>query len=530
MSEPNNETIRKIHVYWDQLEDDPESAKLEGSSIRHYPIADGAWIGIDSKSRFHLILEIEDSEEEINRRLTNDIEIKTQSIGIDGGSDSNKVNLIAGKRWRHAIEPFAAEAINSMTDGSISLSTLRNLVEEYRSLWAAPKEPLDPRKQRGLIAELKVLEDLGSKIGHAQAIQRWSGNLSSKAGGLHDIGDETFAIEVKSYHDEPPRVKINGLEQLDHRMDKRLTLVGVHIISHQEGMSFPQYVDRCLSIYDEAGCRSVAEEKLNIAGWREADREDYYSKYTIGRTVICPIRPETPVFPAHLKDRIPSSVSKITYLLHLNDLDALPPERETSWTEMMHEEPWPSTSEENLSSESLMSASCKEIHEMPTKKLSTSEESQNLEFKSSVWHAYEESPNPTLTPAEITRGINESAIKTVCGFMNSEGGTLLVGVDDENNILGLDLDMKARGAKNIDEYELWLTRLLTDSLGRPNMAEFVRTSFSSIDGKNICRIDVRPSTTPVFSNKEKFYVRVSNATNSLLPSETLQYCLRHWAY
>jgi predicted HTH transcriptional regulator len=135
-----------------------------------------------------------------------------------------------------------------------------------------------------------------------------------------------------------------------------------------------------------------------------------------------------------------------------------------------------------------------------------------------------------LTPAEITRGINEAAIKTVCGFMNSEGGTLLVGVDDENNILGLDLDMKARGAKNIDEYELRLIRLLTDSLGRPNVAEFVRTSFSSINSNNICRIDVRPSTAPVFSGKEKFYVRVSNATNSLLPSETLQYCLSHWGY
>ena len=362
----SKETIRDIHNIWDRLEDNPARADLAEGQILHQPVIgkEGARIGIDSKFRFHIILQPKDPDEEFNRKLTNDIHIKTKEINIEGTA-SIQVNIIAGKRWRHAIEPFAAEVIDSMVNGSVSLSTLRNLVEEYRSLWASPKEPLNPRKQRGIIAELKVLEDLGKFIGHAQSMQKWSGSLSSKSGGLHDIGDEIFAIEVKSYHEEPPRVRINGIEQLDHRIDKRLTLIGVHIISHQDGMTLPGYIDHCLKIYEEAGCKSVAEEKLNLAGWRDSDREEYHSKFTIGRTVIVPIRPDTPVFPAHLKDRIPSSVSGISYLLHLNDLHALPSDKENSWKEMVLEEPWPMIDDQSLTSESLISNNCKEIHALP---------------------------------------------------------------------------------------------------------------------------------------------------------------------
>ena len=213
----SNDTIRDIHLIWDGLEDNPDRTNLAEGQILHSPVIgkEGARLGIDSKSRFHIILEPKDPDEAINQRLTNDIQIKTKNINIEGNA-SKQVNIIAGKRWRHAIEPFAAEVIDSMVNGSVSLSKLRYLVEEYRSLWATPKEPLDPRKQRGIIAELKVLEDLGKCIGHAQSMQKWSGNLSSKSGGLHDIGDEIFAIEIKSYHDEPPRVRINGIEQFDH--------------------------------------------------------------------------------------------------------------------------------------------------------------------------------------------------------------------------------------------------------------------------------------------------------------------------
>ena len=60
--------------------------------------------------------------------------------------------------------------------------------------------------------------------------------------------------------------------------------------------------------------------------------------------VAVPIRPETPVFPSELKDEIPSSVSEITYLLHLNDLEQLPTDLDSTW-ELTSPHSWGSQSE-----------------------------------------------------------------------------------------------------------------------------------------------------------------------------------------
>ena len=184
--------------------------------------------------------------------------------------------------------------------------------------------------------------------------------------------------------------------------------------------------------------------------------------------------------------------------------------------------------DQSLTSESLISTNCKEIHAKLTEELVILDESQNLEFKSSVWYPYEPPKNLTLSPSEITKEINEATIKTISGFLNSEGGTLLIGLNDDNEILGLNRDLKASGTKDMDNYELRLVRLLSDKCGRANIAEFVRVTFCSIGENQICRLDVRPSTTPVFTENEKFYVRVGNATNSLFPSEMYDYCIRHW--
>ena len=288
MSESVDAILKRVHLIWDELESMKDSGSLsESSQVLQLPVSEGAFLGIDLRHRFHLILVLSGSEESISRRLTTGISITTQEYQVEGALMTT-VDVISGKRWRFAIEPFAAEAIHSMSNGTIDLTSLRRLVEEHRALWAVPKEPLSPTQQRGIIAELHTIERMGRLTGFARIISNWTGPERQ----LHDIGDDAFAVEVKSYHDEPPRVRINHVEQLDHRMDKRLTLIGVHIVSNEEGRSFPELIDRALEISEEAGCRPVMEEKQTQAGWREEDREEYESRFAIGRSAICPIRPD----------------------------------------------------------------------------------------------------------------------------------------------------------------------------------------------------------------------------------------------
>ena len=297
----------------------------------------GVRLGIDARGRFHLLLALAKNEEKIRSKLTAGIVIRTQTYNISG-VDSQWVDIIAERRWRWAIEPFAAEVISEMVNEEIQLDTLRRIVDEHRALWAPPREPLSPMEQKGLIAELLVVQQLGKVLTPAVAISKWRGPDR----GLHDITDEQWAVEVKSYADEPPRVRIHHIEQLDYRLDKRLTLVGVHLFSFNEGKSLPDFVDEAIQWAEDNDCRSHLEENLARARWREEDRPEYYSTYSEGRMVACPIRPETPVFPAELKDQIPSSVTEITYLLHLNDLEQLPTESDSTWVEIVSPNAWES--------------------------------------------------------------------------------------------------------------------------------------------------------------------------------------------
>ena len=69
-------------------------------------------------------------------------------------------------------------------------------------------------------------------------------------------------------------------------------------------------------------------------------RNEYYSTYTVGRFVVCPIKENSPVFPAELGKFIPASVSDISYLLALNDLDQLNDTLAGTWDSLTEANPW----------------------------------------------------------------------------------------------------------------------------------------------------------------------------------------------
>lgn len=165
------------------------------------------------------------------------------------------------------------------------------------------------------------------------------------------------------------------------------------------------------------------------------------------------------------------------------------------------------------------------------KKLSTSvsikelikeEENQNLEFKSSIrWDVKNNIENKDL---------EKIVVKTIAGFMNSEGGQLVVGVDDDGNILGLENDYIALGNADRDKFERHITQLLINSVGK-EYVQFTRISFEKIGGRDVCLITVRPGTKPAYikyGDKEEFYARTGNATNVFSLSEATEYIKTRW--
>jgi len=150
-------------------------------------------------------------------------------------------------------------------------------------------------------------------------------------------------------------------------------------------------------------------------------------------------------------------------------------------------------------------------------------ESATVEFKSSArWDMKQNHLNKTL---------EQVIVKTVAGFLNTEGGTLCIGVDDSGRPVGLADDYKTLGKKqDRDGYENWLTTLLLSAFGKDKSA-CIRVSFHLLEENEICVVDARRFPAPVYvkeDNAENLYIRAGNSTRLLTSREAVEYVGQHW--
>lgn len=156
--------------------------------------------------------------------------------------------------------------------------------------------------------------------------------------------------------------------------------------------------------------------------------------------------------------------------------------------------------------------------EIPTlESLLEDDENRFLEFKSSLrWDYKQEKTNPDL---------EKVILKTLAAFGNTDGGILLIGVDDEKKILGLEKDFQSLKRKDADYYEIHLRNLLHKEMGVKYVSKHIRTQFeTAANGKVVCKIKVIPGDEPQFlkvkdkngKQDEKFYVRSGNSSQEIV--------------
>ncbi len=152
-------------------------------------------------------------------------------------------------------------------------------------------------------------------------------------------------------------------------------------------------------------------------------------------------------------------------------------------------------------------------------------EGMYLEFKSSLrWDIVEDRTN---------RALEGVILKTLASFLNSQkGGTLLIGVADNGDILGLEKDYQTLKKKNQDGFEQSLMTAVAVNLGS-DVCQFVHVLFHVVDTKDVCRVIVSPSARPVFleqNNSPKFFVRTGGGTRDLNIKEAVDYIFTRWQY
>lgn len=112
-------------------------------------------------------------------------------------------------------------------------------------------------------------------------------------------------------------------------------------------------------------------------------------------------------------------------------------------------------------------------------------------------------------------------LKALTAFMNTDGGTLLIGVTDDGQINGLESD----GFANADKCRFHFKNLVNQHIG----AEFSKNlHFTRVDmeDKQIAVVDCRRSSEPVYlknGKNETFYIRSGPSSAQLPVSKVVAY-------
>ena len=160
---------------------------------------------------------------------------------------------------------------------------------------------------------------------------------------------------------------------------------------------------------------------------------------------------------------------------------------------------------------------------MAIRSLITAGESATVEFKSSLrWDHVHGKCNKQL---EIV------IVKTIAGFLNHNGGDLLIGVSDDGSVVGLLEDYETLRKKDRDGFELLLMRLVKDKLGG-DVCTLLHIVFHDVDGRDVCRVMIEPSDRPVYvehDGRARYFVRTGNSTPELDTKEALDHVARRSA-
>jgi len=157
-----------------------------------------------------------------------------------------------------------------------------------------------------------------------------------------------------------------------------------------------------------------------------------------------------------------------------------------------------------------------EIPKMNIDELIKQDESYNLEFKSTYsWNMKEN---------RVDKEMKFEVLKTVVGFMNANGGTLIIGVDDNHKLVGMDYDYKANWKKNKDGFLLDFRGFIESQIGLTNYNRYINLEFKEIDKKEICIVTIEKSLDPLFikqNGKKIMFIRLDNKTEPVDDAEEI---------
>jgi dnd system-associated protein 4 len=149
-------------------------------------------------------------------------------------------------------------------------------------------------------------------------------------------------------------------------------------------------------------------------------------------------------------------------------------------------------------------------------------ESQSLEFKSSLKWDYR--------AGNANKELIKEVARTIAAFLNGDGGTLLIGVDNDGQILGIEPDLKLAGNKGLDGFQLTFANAVKTYLGE-DIGPLLKLDFTKKNGKTVALVTCPPCHRAVFMKEDQgneFYARSASATQRLDAQATNSYIRGRW--
>jgi len=160
--------------------------------------------------------------------------------------------------------------------------------------------------------------------------------------------------------------------------------------------------------------------------------------------------------------------------------------------------------------------------ETPLDKLIAEGESDDLEFKSTLrW---------CMREGEVDKKLENVIMKSIASFNNGDGGTLLIGVNDEGEVIGLEHDYSVLGDSK-DDFELHLRELIKKNFRETFATNNIKVEFPEIEEKEICQVQIKRGLEPAYlevsdkngNKSKKFFVRSGNTSIEMPIDEATKY-------
>jgi len=114
-----------------------------------------------------------------------------------------------------------------------------------------------------------------------------------------------------------------------------------------------------------------------------------------------------------------------------------------------------------------------------------------------------------------------AVLKTIAGFLNTHGGTLMIGISDDGTVLGI----AGEGFENEDKMSLHLVNLIKDRMG-PIFLPFIHIRFEDYKDNRVMIVECTKAKSPVYVKDgtiERFYIRTGPSTSELTASQIQDY-------